>query len=291
MGASSRRARRTATLRLYCRDMPGIVYEVSRCLFERGGNIVAASEHHEELDDMFFLRVHFDREAMSGTRRDLEEAFGGLAERFGMTWSLGFSEDRKRMAIMVSRYDHCLYDLLLRKQYGEIDAEIAMIVSNHSDLEPVAESFRIPFFHVPVPEDGKAAAEARTLELFRQHHVDFVVLARYMQVLSPGFIGSYEHRIINIHHGFLPAFQGARPYHQAYARGVKLIGATAHYATEDLDQGPIIDQETARVGQAHSVKALMAAGRDLERRVLVRAVRAHAEDRILVYRNRTIVFD
>lgn len=281
---------RTATLRLHCPDAPGLVAEVSRFLFERGANILDAEQHREQLDDRFFMRVHFDRGGMKVTRKQLEAEADELAARFEMTHALTFSEDRKQMAVMVSKTDHCLYDLLLKRRYGEIDAEVALVVSNHLDLEGVCEDFQVPFFYVPVEKGRKAEAEAKALELFRQHHVDFVVMARYMQILTGGFIDAYRNRIINIHHGFLPAFQGARPYHQAYRRGVKLIGATAHYATEDLDQGPIIEQETIRVRHAHTAKELVALGRDIERRVLSQAVRAHAEDRIMVYGNRTIVF-
>jgi formyltetrahydrofolate deformylase len=191
---------------------------------------------------------------------------------------------------MVSKYDHCLYDLFLRHQYGEINADIALVISNHPDLEQVAANFKVPFFLVPVNKEKKQQAEEKQLELFRQHYIDFIAMARYMQILSPMVIDAYENRIINVHHSFLPAFKGAKPYHQAYERGVKLIGATSHYATEDLDQGPIITQESVRVKHTHSVQDLISMGRDVEKKVLAEAVRLHAEDRIMVYRHRTIIF-
>lgn len=281
----------TATLRLHCKDARGIVYNVSKFIFERGGNIIDAQQHTEELDNRFFMRVYFDRSGMVPTKQEIRAGFEALATQFEMQAELNFSDDRKRMAIMVSKYDHCLYDLLLRHQYGEINADIALIVSNHSDLEDVAARFRVPFFHVPVSDGAKEGAENSVLELFRNHFVDMVVLARYMQVLTPLLVGSFRHRIINVHHGFLPAFKGAKPYHQAYERGVKLIGATSHYVTEELDAGPIIAQETVPVKHTHSVQELIAMGRDIEKKVLAAAVKAHAEDRIMVYHRRTIVFE
>ena len=280
----------TATLTLHCADIKGIVFHVSRFIYELGGNIIDAQQHSETIDDRFFMRVFFDCSGISRTKREIREGLDELAARFGMETRLSFSDECKRMAIMVSKYDHCLYDLLLRHQYGEINADTALIVANHNDLEHVADNFRIPFVCVPVTADTRAAAEERVLDLFRAHHVDFVVLARYMQILTPDFINAYAHRIINVHHGFLPAFKGAKPYHQAYEHGVKLIGATSHYATADLDMGPIIEQETIRVSHAHSPQDLVAIGRDVERKVLSTAVRAHADDRIMVYRRRTIVF-
>lgn len=280
----------TATLTLHCEDVKGIVYQVSRFIFENGCNIINAQQHAEMPDNRFFMRVHFDCSGMQRTRRELRGGLAELAAQYGMETSLSFSDERKRMAILVSKYDHCLYDLLLRHQYGEINADVALIVSNHPDLEHVADNFRVPFVVVPVPPGEKEAAEAKMLELLRAHHVDFVVLARYMQILTPLFIDHYQHRIINVHHGFLPAFKGARPYHQAYEHGVKLIGASSHYATADLDMGPIIEQETMRVNHTHDVADLVALGRDIERKVLATAVKAHADDRIMVYRRRTIVF-
>ena len=281
----------TATLRLHCKDARGIVYNVSKFIFERHGNIIDAQQHTEQLDNRFFMRVYFDRAGMVATKQEIRADLDALAAQFDMHANLSFSDERKRMAILVSKYDHCLYDLLLRNQYGEINADIAMVISNHPDLEDVAARFRVPFFHVPVLDGKKQDAEERILELFRNHFIDMIVLARYMQVLTPLMVNTFRHRIINVHHGFLPAFKGAKPYHQAYERGVKLIGATSHYVTEELDAGPIIAQETAPVKHTHSVQELIAMGRDIEKKVLAAAVKAHAEDRIMVYHRRTIVFE
>ena len=280
----------TAILRLHCRDIKGIVFNVSRFIFERNGNIINAEQHAEAITNRFFMRVYFDCSALNCTRESFQQGLNELAASFDMQTELTFSDQRKRMAIMVSKYDHCLYDLLLRHRYGEINADLALIASNHRDLESVATAFHIPFVYVPVAKDNKEEAETRVLELFDAHHVDFIVLARYMQILTDTFTRRYENRIINVHHGFLPAFKGAKPYHQAYEHGVKIIGATSHYATADLDMGPIIEQETMRVDHTHSVEALVAMGRDLERNVLAAAVKAHAADRIMAYERRTIVF-
>ncbi|OQB39656.1 MAG: Formyltetrahydrofolate deformylase [Candidatus Hydrogenedentes bacterium ADurb.Bin179] len=280
----------TAVLKLHCRDMKGIVYNVSRYLFECGANIINAEQHAEAIDNRFFMRVYFDCAGLNRTREEFHTGLARLADEFGMETHLSFSDRRKRMAVMVSKYDHCLYDLLLRHQYGEINADFALIVSNHRTLEPVAETFGVPFFYAPVTAETKDASENKALDLFQAHRVDFIVLARYMQILSETFISRYQHRIINVHHGLLPAFKGARPYHQAYEHGVKIIGATSHYATADLDMGPIIEQQTVRVDHTHSEETLVAMGRDIERNVLSAAVKAHADDRIMVYRRRTIVF-
>ncbi len=282
---------RKATLRLNCRDVPGIVYHVSKFIFERGGNIIHAQQHREELDDRFFMRVHFDCAQMVDDKAKIRRDLADLATQFDMETRLSFSDERKRLAIMVSKYDHCLYDLFLRHRYGEIGADIALVVSNHPDLQGISEAFGAPFVYTPVTRENKAEAEAQTHALFQDYGVDFVVLARYMQILSPYLVERYRHRIINVHHGFLPAFKGAKPYHQAYQRGVKLIGATSHYVTEELDMGPIIGQEIIRVNHSHSVQDLTAMGRDIEKKVLAEAVRAHAEDRIMVYSHRTIVFE
>ena len=267
------------------------LFTTSRSSFSSGGgNIVDAQQHTEELGNRFFMRVHFDRSGMSATKAELRSDLAVLAEQFQMEWALSFSDERKRMAIMVSKYDHCLYDLFLRHQYGELDTDIALVVSNHPDLEPVAANFKAPFCCVPVEKNCREAAEERILELFRQHYVDLVVLARYMQIITSLMVEPYRNRMINVHHSFLPAFQGARPYHQAYGRGVKLIGATSHYVTEALDEGPIIAQDCIHVNHTHSVGDLVSMGRDIEKRVLATAVKAHVEDRIMTYERRTIVF-
>ena len=284
-------AMNTAVLRLNCPDSRGIVYSVTKFLYELGGNIIDAQQYTEELGNRFFMRVHFDRAEVRVSREELQQGLGELAGRFGMETALSFSEDTKRFAILVSKYDHCLYDLFLRRQYGEIPAEISVVVSNHPDLEGVAKGFGAAFVHVPVAAGKKVQAEQRCIEVLQEHHVDFVVLARYMQVLGPLLVDAYRNRIINVHHGFLPAFKGAKPYHQAYEYGVKIIGATSHYVTHELDMGPIIAQETARVDHTHRVEDLVAMGRDIEKRVLAAAVKAHAEERIMLFRHRTIVFD
>ncbi len=280
----------TAILRLHCADTKGIVYNVSKFIFERGGNIITSSQHKEELDEQFFMRVHFDCADIASTREELLQGLAELAGQFSMETQITFSEDRKRLATMVSKYDHCLYDLLLRHQYGELNLDIPLVVSNHVDLQRVASMFKVPFYHIPVEKGKKEAAETKALELFSQYDIDFVVLARYMQILTPRMLDAYPNGVINVHHGFLPAFAGANPYHQAYEKGVKLIGASSHYATEELDQGPIIAQEVIRVDHTHSVKDMQILGRDIEKQVLAKAVRDHAEDRIMVYKNRTIIF-
>ncbi len=271
--------------------MKGIVFHVSQFIYELGGNIITSSQHYEQLDEQFFMRVHFDISDLKVTRQEMKSSLNTLSDKYQMTTNLTFSDQRKKMAIMVSKYDHCLYDLLLRHQYGELNCDIAMIVSNHLDLEKVAVNFNIPYFYVPVDPVQKEKAEEKALELFSQHQVDVIVLARYMQILTPQLLKPYPNKIINIHHGFLPAFRGAKPYHQAYEGGVKIIGATSHYATADLDMGPIIEQATIPVNHSHSVEDMLALGRDIETKVLANAVKAHLEDRILVCKNRTIVFD
>ncbi len=280
-----------ATLLLHCPDTKGIVYDVSRFIFSRGGNIIDAQQHREEIDNRFFMRVHFDASEMGMPPEKLREELHELAEQFEMVYRLDFSHERRKLAILVSKYDHCLYDLLLRGRYGELAADVAIVVSNHGDLEGVARHFDVPFVHVPVDASDKGAAEARILGLMGEHGIDLIVLARYMQILTPVLVEPFKNRIINVHHGFLPAFQGARPYHQAYERGVKLIGATSHYVTADLDMGPIIEQASVAVNHSHSVKDLITMGRDIEKQVLAVAVKAHLESRITVYRDRTIVFD
>lgn len=280
----------TAIIKLHCKDVEGVVYNVSKFIFEAGGNIIESRQYKEELDDLFFMRVHFDLSKVTSSRPQLEKDFAQVADKFGMDNEISYSDNRKRMAVMVSKYDHCLYDLFLRHQYGEMDADIALVVSNHPDLQPVAAHFNTRYFHIPVDKGSKEEAEEKALELFRQHQVDFVVLARYMQILTPVLLDAYPNRIINVHHGFLPAFVGGKAYHQAYEKGVKIIGATSHYVTRDLDMGPIIEQETIRVDSSHSIRDMQRMGRDIERQVLAKAVKAHIEDRIMVYRNRTLIF-
>ena len=256
-----------------------------------GGDIVHADQHTDEQAEVFFQRVEFRLDGIDVDRVRLEERFSQLASDLSMTWRLRFSDQPQRVAVMVSRQGHCLYDLLARWSAGELPCEMAAVISNWPDHADAAKHFGLPYFELPAGPDDVAQQEDAVLDLLRRHAVDLVVLARYMRVLSPRIIEPYRHRIINIHHSFLPAFAGGRPYAQAHARGVKLIGATAHYATEDLDEGPIIEQDVARVSHRDSIADLARKGRDLETAVLARAVRAHLTDRILLYGNKTVVFD
>jgi len=281
----------TAILLVSCPDRRGIVAALSQVLFGRGANILDADQHTDPQAGQFFQRIRFDLTGLAGDRAALEVAIADVAGRYDMTWSLHYGDHRKRIAVFVSRYDHCLYDLLLRARSGELAGDLVLVVSNHPDLEPVAKQFDLPFHLVPITKHNKASQEAKEIALLEEERVDLVVLARYMQVLSPGFIERFPSRIINIHHSFLPAFIGGRPYHQAHERGVKLIGATAHYATTDLDEGPIIEQDVSRASHRDTVAELVRRGRDLERVVLARAVRWHLEDRVLAYGRKTVVFE
>ncbi len=290
VAAMSAPAPPTTRLLISCADRPGIVAAVSRFLFERGANILDADQHTTDPEGgTFFMRMAFQLpEADAG----LERAFGDhVAQRFGMRWRLAMADRRKRMAVMASRVDHCLLELLWRWRAGEYHADIPLVVSNHERLRSLVEAFGIAFHHLPVPTGGRAEQEHAVLALLGAAAVDTVVLARYMQVLSPGFVARYPDAILNIHHSFLPAFVGADPYRRAFERGVKLIGATAHYVTDDLDEGPIIEQEVLRVSHRETLGDLVRLGREVERLVLARAVRAHLEDRILVFGNKTVVFD
>ncbi len=280
-----------AVLLLSCREQKGIVATVSDFIFRNDGNIVDADEHTDFASALFLQRIEWDMDGFRIPRRDVAAAFRPIAERFGMTWELRFSDQPPRMAILASKLDHCLQDLLWRQRAGELKAEIPLIVSNHADLRPVADAYGVPFHVHPVTPATKAVEEPRLFERLEAERIDLVVLARYMQVVSPDFVGRYRGRMINIHHSFLPAFAGGRPYHQAHARGVKVIGATAHYVTEDLDEGPIIEQDVIRVSHRDAVEDMIRKGRDLERVVLARAVRLHLRHRVLAYGNRTVVFE
>jgi len=279
-----------ATLLVSCPDAKGIVAALAQVLYGHGANIVEADQHTDDLAGQFFQRMVFDPSELRTDRVAVETGIRDVAERFGMTYRLLYRTPRKKVALFASRYPHCLYDLLWRHRLGELDCDIRLVVANHPDLEGVAAQFGVPFHVVPMT-DGKAQAERRALSLLAEHGIDLVVFARYMQIVSPEFVRPYESRVINIHHSFLPAFAGGRPYHQAQERGVKLIGATAHYVTAQLDDGPIIEQDVARISHRDDVDDLVRKGRDLEKVVLARAVRLHLEDRILVYGNKTVVFD
>jgi formyltetrahydrofolate deformylase len=283
--------KKSAILLLSCPDRKGVVAGISGFIFQHGGNILHADEHGDRDSNTFLMRVEFDPTDLDVPLSDFEGHFGGIAEQFAMQWRLAVSDVRQRMAILVSKYDHCLVDLLYRHQSGELACDIPCVISNHSESQAIAEFYRIPFFLVPVEKENKRAADRLITSLLQKHAVDFIVLARYMQILSDEFVNIYPQRIINIHHSFLPAFVGAKPYHQAFTRGVKLIGATSHYVTEVLDDGPIIEQDVVRVSHRDSVEDLIQKGRDLEKVVLSRAVRWHIENRVLLYGNKTVVFE
>ncbi len=278
------------TLLISCPDRRGIVASLAQVLYGHGANILDADQHTDPVAEQFFQRIRFDMTEMHTDRRTLEKAIGEISERFQMHWRLSYGSDVKRVAIFVSRYDHCLYDLLLRHRAGELSCEIPLVIGNHHDLRPVAEQFDVEFHEFPVTPDTKREQEGKEVQLLLDHKINLVVLARYMQILSREFIECSPAPVINIHHSFLPAFVGGKPYHQAYERGVKLIGATAHYATSDLDEGPIIEQDVVRCSHRDSVSDLVRKGRELEKAVLARAVRWHLEDRVLIYNNKTVVF-
>jgi formyltetrahydrofolate deformylase len=277
-------------LLLSCPDQPGIVAAVATFIADQGGNIVHAEQHTDFDDGVFFQRVEFELDGLAERADELTQAFQPVASRFGMDVTARFSGETPRVAVLVSREAHCLQDLLYRWRSGELQADIPVVISNHPDHAELVESQGSKYVHLPVTPETKPEQEAAVRSVLEEHRIDLVVLARYMQILSPGFVEDYRNRIINIHHSFLPAFAGARPYHQASKRGVKIIGATAHYATADLDEGPIIEQDVVRVSHRDTVDDLIRKGRDLEKLVLARAVHAHLEHRILPYANRTVVF-
>ena len=279
------------TLLVGCPDKKGIVASLAQVLYGHGANILDSDQHSDQVAAMFFQRIRFDLSTLTTDRVSLEQGIREVATRFAMEWRLTYGHRRRKVALFVSKQAHCLYDLLIRYRADELPCEIAMVISNHPDLEPVARHFEVPFHHVPVTAETREAAETTTFALLDGADVELVVLARYMQILSPRFVDRYPARVINIHHSFLPAFIGANPYRQAFVRGVKLIGATSHYVTAELDQGPIIEQSAIRCSHRDSVEDLVRKGKDLEKQVLAAAVRWHLEDRVLVYANKTVVFD
>jgi formyltetrahydrofolate deformylase len=280
----------TATLLVSCRDRTGLVAALSDFVFRNDGNIIDADQHADREAGLFSMRLVFDLANFKLDRAGITAALHEIAGRFDLTWDLSFSDVRPRIAIFASKMPHCLYDLLLSHQLGELGGDLAVVISNHDELASVAGHFEIRFEKMAVDAQNKAAVETGQQRLLEELKVDLIVLARYMQILSPSFVARWPGRIINIHHSFLPAFVGARPYHQAQARGVKIIGATAHYVTSELDQGPIIEQDVCRVSHRDDVDDLVQKGRELERQVLTRAVRSHLQRRVLVSGNRTIVF-
>jgi len=281
----------SAILLVSCPDRKGVVASIADFIFRHSGNILFADEHGDEESNLFLTRVEFDPAQFDFDLAEFDERFAPIAREFEMDWRLAHSTHRPRLAIFVSKYDHCLQDLLYRHQNGELRCDIPLIISNHPDNQRIADFYHVPYAIVPVQKENKREAEQKQLALLREHHCNLVVLARYMQVLSTEFtaaIGSQH--LINIHHSFLPAFIGSRPYHQAFQRGVKLIGATAHYVTEVLDDGPIIEQDVVRISNRDTVEQLIEKGRDIEKVVLSRAVRWHVENRVLLYGNKTVVF-
>jgi formyltetrahydrofolate deformylase len=278
-------------LLISCPDRPGIVAAVSHFLFDQGANVIHSDQHSTERGEgTFFMRTEFRFRDLATNSQALELAFKPIGGRFGMQWRISPAAKRKRLGIFVSRAEHALLELLWQHRAGDLAADIALVISNHANNQGLVERQGIPFFHVPISAATKPEAEAEELRILKEHNVDTVVLARYMQVLSPDFLSHYPAHIINIHHGFLPAFVGANPYQAAYDRGVKLIGATAHYVTEDLDAGPIIEQDVLRIDHSHDTEDLRRLGRYIERVVLARAVGWHVDDRVLLYGNKTIVF-
>jgi formyltetrahydrofolate deformylase len=282
--------KQTATLLISCPDQRGLVAKFANFIYANGGNITHADQHTDFEAGLFLTRIEWQLEGFNLPKNLIAPAFNAIAQPLNAKWELHFSDTLPRIAIWVSRQDHCLFDLIWRHRAKEFHAEIPLIISNHLDLQPVVEQFGIDYHYIPITKDNKQEQEAKQLELLHQYKIDLVILAKYMQIVSANFIEKFP-QIINIHHSFLPAFIGANPYHRAFERGVKIIGATAHYATADLDAGPIIEQDVVRVSHRDEVNDLIRKGKDLERIVLARAVRLHLQNRVLVYGNRTVVFE
>lgn len=276
---------------IHCPDQPGIVCSVTGFIHSQSGNIIYLDQHVDKQAGVFFMRLESDFSSQMTSFEKFNETFETeLAKPYKMEWNIYSDGIRPKMALFVSKYNHCLYDLLSRYRYGELEVEIPFIISNHSELRDIATQFDIDFHHIPVTAETKSQAEEKQLQLLKEHHVDFIVLARYMQIVTDTVISEYQNKIINIHHSFLPAFAGAKPYHAAFEWGVKIIGATSHYITEDLDAGPIIEQDVTTVSHSHSIKDFIAKGRDLEKIVLSRAVKLHLERKTMVYNNKTVIF-
>ena len=280
----------SAILLISCPDQKGLISSTTRFIWDRGGNIINLEQHVDVNENMFLMRLEWDVQGFEMGWPEFKTQFSELADKFDMQWDLRFSYPKPRLAIFVSKYSHCLFDILSRHQSGELPVELPLVISNHPDLAEVVGKFGIAYHHIPVTKDIKAESEARQIALLEEADVDFLVLARYMQILTPEFTRRYQNRIINIHHSFLPAFPGAKPYHSAHSRGVKIIGTTSHYVTADLDAGPIIEQDIVRVSHSDSVKDFVRKGRDLEKIVLARAIWYHVQNKILVYRNKTVIF-
>jgi formyltetrahydrofolate deformylase len=282
----------SAILLVSCPDQKGIEASIADFIFRANGNIIHADEHQDRENKLFLMRVEWDLDGFAIDMSEFGKAFRPVASRLGMDWRVALSAERPRVAILVSKYMHCLVDLLYRHDTGELACEIPLLIANHPDAQRWADFYKIPLHVIPIAKENKRDAEKQQLDLLREHKIDLVILARYMQVLSPEFIAAYpSHRIINIHHSFLPAFIGGHPHQRAFERGVKLIGATSHYVTEVLDDGPIIEQDVVRISHRDTLDDLIQKGRDLERSVLSRAVRWHVENRILLYGKKTVIFD
>jgi formyltetrahydrofolate deformylase len=281
-----------AVLLVHCPDQPGLVAAVTDFFYKNNGNVLSLDQHVDRAHGHFFMRVEWDLKGFAIPREKIDDYFGTLiGKRFGMSWQLHFTRHTPKMALFISKASHCVYDILQRWASQEIRVEIPLIISNHQNLEYIAERFELPFHHFPITKENKAEQEAAQIELLRETGVDLIVLARYMQILSDGFCATFPNRIINIHHSFLPAFKGARPYHSAHERGVKLIGATSHYVTPDLDEGPIIAQGVQAVSHRDEVRDLIRKGKDVEKATLSRAIYLHLANKILPFRNRTIIFE
>lgn len=279
------------TILIHCPDQSGIVHAVTGFIHSKGGNIIYLDQHVDKQADVFFMRLESEFDANKISIPHFKNEFEkSVVAPYEMRWSLHTNDMVPRMALFVSKYNHCLYDLLSRHNSGELNVEIPFIISNHQDLQSIAEQFSIPFHHIPITKETKAKAESRQLQLLKESTIDFIVLARYMQIVSSKIIDEYPHKIINIHHSFLPAFAGAKPYHAAFKRGVKIIGATSHYVTEELDAGPIIEQDVTTVSHTHTIQDLIAKGRDLEKIVLSRGVQLHVQRKTMVYNNKTVIF-
>jgi formyltetrahydrofolate deformylase len=288
----TKRNKNSAILLMHCPDAKGIVAQVTAFINDNNGNIITLDEHVDRHDKTFYMRIEWELDGFLIPQPKIADFFNTLiAIRYNMTWKIFFSDQQPRMALFVSKLSHCLYDILSRVHSGEWEVDIPLIIGNHNDLEPVAHQFGIPFFHIEKNESNKVEMEQKELDLLKKNQVTFVVLARYMQIISDDFISNYPNAIINIHHSFLPAFPGAKPYHSAYERGVKIIGATSHYVTSELDAGPIIDQDVVRVSHRDSIDRLIMKGKDVEKLVLSRAILLHLNRRILVYNNKTVVFN
>ncbi|MBA0883185.1 MAG: hypothetical protein RLZZ540_144 [Bacteroidota bacterium] len=279
------------TILIHCEDQKGIIASVTNYIASIEGNIIYLDQHVDANENVFFMRLECEFSTQNWDLELIKKDFQtNLADKFNMSWEIYTQEYKPRMALFISKYDHCLYDILGRYSAGELPLEIPLIISNHEDLKGVAERFSIPFFHIPFNKNIKEEGEKQQIALLKEHNINFIVLARYMQIITPKLIELYKNKIINIHHSFLPAFPGAKPYHSAFARGVKIIGATSHYVTEELDEGPIIEQDITRVSHSHSIEDFIVKGRDLERSVLARAIKLHAERKTMVYNNKTVIF-